>query len=61
MRFLNMSTLLRENPMAFADMGRDKVAILEAHVEYLAAQAEQYGANAQIGREGAARSGAAVA
>jgi hypothetical protein len=43
------------NPAVFEDMSEDKRAILQARLEYLSAQATQYGENVQVGQEGAAR------
>jgi hypothetical protein len=43
------------NPAAFAALPPDRQQILTAHVQYLEAMAQQYGANVQIGREGARR------
>jgi hypothetical protein len=43
------------NPKAYDSLPEDRRALLSAHQKYLAAQSEQYGANRQIGREGAPR------
>ncbi len=44
--------LITANPMAFADMGEDKMAILQSRVQRLSVLAEQYGENIDIGRQG---------
>jgi hypothetical protein len=44
-----------QNPTAFDWLPPDKRTLLDSHLEYLTAQAQQYGANRQIGREGAKR------
>jgi len=41
------------NPQIYGDLSDDKVAILQARLQHLQAQTEQYGENAQIGRQGA--------
>ena len=43
------------NPRAYDSLPEDRRALLAAHLQYLSAQGEQYGANRQIGREGAKR------
>lgn len=43
------------NPEVFEDLSEDKRAILQAHLEHLSSMTQQYGANVQIGREGAKR------
>jgi hypothetical protein len=53
---LNMYRQLEAaNPIIYNDLPPDRQAILFARLEYLQAQAEQFGTNAQIGREGAPR------
>jgi hypothetical protein len=44
-----------ENPLIYSSLPADRQALLRAHIDFLEAQAEQYGANVQIGREGARR------
>lgn len=46
--------LMRNNPAATDDMGEDKLAMLEQWLNALAFQAEQYGANREIGKTGVA-------
>lgn len=47
--------LLGVNPQAFDWLPADRRKILEEHLQYLTVQAQQYGENRQIGREGAKR------
>jgi hypothetical protein len=49
--------LLAANPAAFDWLPADRRKILQEHLQYLQVQAEQYGKNRQIGREGARRTG----
>lgn len=49
-------TMQERNPQVFESLPEDRQAILRARLEFLAAQTEQFGANRQIGREGARRS-----
>lgn len=46
--------MVADNPAVFADMGEDKVALLERWLGALEFQAEQFGANREIGRTGVA-------
>jgi len=50
---LSFYTQIREaNPAIYASLTPDRMEIIQARIEHLAAMAEQFGANAAIGRQG---------